>query len=92
MNIDIYKSTENDEQYLSVPAGTDISVLDFAEGEALDVSVFTVFKTSLELDLNKPRVGLNQEDIHQQIADKGYAIHGVNMEVSINLTGTLSGE
>ncbi len=49
-----------------------------------------VFKASLDLELIKPRVGLNHKDIHQQVTDKGFAIHAVNMEVSINLTGTLS--
>ena len=39
MNIDIYKSTEDYEQYLSVPEGTDISGLNFAAGEVLDVSI-----------------------------------------------------
>jgi len=39
VNIDTYKSTEDDEQYLSVPEGTDISVLNFAVGEVLDVPI-----------------------------------------------------
>ena len=87
MIIDVYKSTVNDDKYLSVPEGTDITVLDLPVDIDPDLLSLSPFKSSLELDLNKPRVGIDQENIKNQITEKGYAIHGAAMEIAINLTG-----
>ena len=87
MNIDIYKSTKHDDKYLSVPEGTDVANMDFPADIDPDLLSITPFKSGLEIDLSKPRMGLNQENILKQIEEKGYAIHGATMEASIGLTG-----
>lgn len=87
MNIDVYISTKNDNKYLSVLTGTNVNQLDLPDDIDPDLLSLTPFKTSLELDLSKPRVGINQEDIHKQITEKGYAIHGASMNVAVRLTG-----
>ena len=88
MIIDVYKSTTNDDKYLSVPAGSDVNQLNLPEDLDPDLLDLTEFKTGLEIDLNMPRMGLDQESIHRQITEKGYAIHGANMDVSISMSGS----
>lgn len=79
MNVDVYISTKNGDKYLSVPAGADVNQLDLLS--------LTPLKTSLQLDLNRAMVGINQENVIKQIAAKGYAIHGANMVAGISMTG-----
>lgn len=90
MKIDIYKSTSNDNKYLSVPEATDITQLNLPDDLDPDLLNLSLFKPSLELDPGKPMVGINQEDVNKQISEKGYAIHGATMDVAINLTGNIS--
>ena len=89
MKIDIYKSTKNDDKYLSVPEGTDIAQLNLPEDTDPDLLDVYLFKAEITLDLSQPRMGLNQEDIQNQITEKGYAIHGASVDVSIGLTGMI---
>ena len=60
MIIDIYKSTKNDDKYLSVPEGTDITQLSLPEDTDPDLLDVSLFKTGLELDTSQTRMGLNQ--------------------------------
>lgn len=87
MKIDLYVSTRNGDKYLSVPAGADVNCIDLPDDLDPDLLSLTPLKTSLELDTSKPMVGINQENVIRQITARGYAIHGANMNVGINLTG-----
>lgn len=88
MEIDSYISTKDDDKYVSVLKGNEISQLNFLEDVDPDLLSLEPFKTGLKLDLSKPRVGLNQEDIDKQITEKGYAIHGASIATSIKPTGS----
>ena len=87
MKIDIYASTKDSNKYLSVPEGSDVATLNLPDDIDPDLLDLTPFKMELELDLSQPRMGLNQKDIHQQITEKGYAIHGAGVQSTISLTG-----
>ncbi len=87
MKVDVYISTKNGDKYLSVPAGADVSQLDLPEELGPDLLSLTPMKTSLQLDLSRAMVGINQEDVIKQITAKGYVIHGTNMNAVISMTG-----
>ena len=88
MIIDVYQSTTNEDKYLSVPEGCDVEHLDLPDDLDPDLLKLSPFKSSLELALDKPRVGLDQENIHHHITEKGYAIHGAKMDMSISMTSS----
>ncbi|NKB62319.1 MAG: hypothetical protein GKR95_09375 [Gammaproteobacteria bacterium] len=89
MKIDIYKSTIRGDKYLSVLSGTDVSELKLPEDTDTDTDTdadadadadadmlsLSPFKTSVELDANRNMIGLDQEDIKNQIESRGYAMH-----------------
>ena len=79
MKIDIYKSTIRGDKYLSVLSGTDVSELKLPEDTDADADAdmlsLSPFKTSVELDANRNMIGLDQEDIKNQIESRGYAMH-----------------
>ncbi len=83
MKIDIYKSTKNGNKYLSVPAETDVTQLQLPKDIDPDLLSLSPFKSSLELDPTKPRVALNQEDVENQINQKGYAVHGATITIDL---------
>ena len=83
MKVDIYKSTKNGYKYLSVPEGTDVTKLSLPAKTDPDLLTLSPFKTSLELDPSKPRVTLDQEDLISQIKEKGFAIHGAKIEITV---------
>jgi hypothetical protein len=87
MKIDLYVSTKSGDKYLSVPAGSDVNRINLPADLDPDLLSLTPLKTSLELDLSKAMVGINQENIQKQIMAKGYAIHGAAMDVDITMTG-----
>ena len=89
MIIDVYRSTSDSEKYLSVPNVTDITQLKLPEDSDPDLFNLSPFKSGLELNPDQPVLGFNQKDIENQINEKGFAIHGATMQVSINLTGSL---
>lgn len=86
MKVDIYISTKNGDKYLYVPAGADVNQLALPDDLDPDLLSLTPLKISLQLDLNRAMVGINQEDVIKQIAAKGYAFHGANMDAGISMT------
>ncbi|WP_120510968.1 DUF6139 family protein [Photobacterium salinisoli] len=78
MKVDIYKSAKSD-IYVSVPEGTDIQDLSLPK-EVLPVGPF---KSSVDLNPTQPRVGIDQQDVIDQIETKGYAIHGAKVSTTI---------
>ena len=85
MKIDIYKSTQNGNKYLSVPATTDVRDIKFPNNIDQDLLRLSPFKTSLEIDISKPIIALDENDVIEQIKEKGYAIHGTKSEIKISM-------
>lgn len=79
MKVDIYKSAKSG-IYVSVPDGTDIQDLSLPEG----VLPVAPFKSGVDLNPTKPRVGIDQQDVIDQIGSKGYAIHGAKVSITID--------
>ncbi len=55
---------------------------------APDLLSLLLFKSELELDLNKSRACINQEDIYRHITEIDHAVHGATRVATINLTGS----
>ena len=83
MKIDIYKSTKSDYKYLSVLENTDVTMLNLPADIDPDLLTLSPLKTSLELDLNKPRAALDQDDVINQITKNGFAVHGAKIELNL---------
>ena len=87
MQIDIYKSTTHRGKYLSVPAGSDLSTINFPGG--LDPDLLSVSPFAMELDIqsNDGRVGLDLDDVIRQIVDKGFAAHQATITIGLGRGG-----
>jgi len=83
LKIDIYTSAKDGSKYLSVAKGTKIDSLQLPSTTDADLLSLSPFKTRLEIDPNKQHPALDQADLIEQIASKGYAIHGAKITVSI---------
>jgi len=83
MNIDIYQSACCGDKYLSVKSGTDIENLKLPNDFDEDLLILSPFKSTLKLDINKPRVSLDQCDVITQINEKGFATHGATLKIKI---------
>ena len=81
MKIDIYKSTKNSKKFLSVKSGQDIAAIHVADPDYESVSVS---KLGVDLDPNKPRVGLDVNEAIATIEAQGYYLHGVSISFSEN--------
>lgn len=81
MDIDIYRSASNDERFLSVPADTNLESL---LGVAPDFTGATIFKRGVSIRRGEPRIGLNPDEVIDQIEARGYAQHsaGVRFKTS----------
>lgn len=88
MKIDIYKSANSGSKYLSVPSGTKMAELQLPADTDADLLTLSPLKTRLELDPKKKQAALDIADITKQIAAQGYAIHGV--EITITVGGSAS--
>lgn len=83
MKIDIYKSTKNGNKYISVQENTDVEKLELPEDIDPDLLTLSPFKSSLDIDSSKPRIALDETDVMKQINEKGYAIHGAKITITI---------
>ena len=88
MKIDIYKSAMSGTKYLSVPSGTKIESLELPADTDPDLLSLSPLKTRLELDPDKKRAVLDQADIEKQITAKGYAIHTVEMVITVGVSAS----
>lgn len=86
MKIDIYKSTKNGNKYLSVPAGKDVKTMSFPTTLDKDVSTFSPFKTSLEIQPGDHKAALDCDKVIEQIQKNGYAVHEAKIEIKIAST------
>ena len=80
MNIDIYQSTKKSDHFLSVPAGTDLSTIKVSEEEGKTYGEVKTFKKSLSIDASDKRIAIDSSNVIEQIANKGYAIHGAAVQ------------
>ncbi|MYL24937.1 hypothetical protein GLV89_14240 [Halomonas alkaliantarctica] len=83
MNVDIYQSAYCGDKYLFVPSGTDVKKLTLPSDFDEELLTLSPFKSSLELDANRPRIGLDQHDVINQINEKGFAIHGATLKIEM---------
>lgn len=83
MKIDIYNSSKVGNKFISIPKGTKIESIVLPADIDPDLLVLSPFKTRLELDSSKPHFALDALDIIQQIEEKGYAVHGAQLEIQL---------
>ena len=83
MKIDIYKSANCGDKYLSVAVGTKLNELELPETFDADLLTLSPFKTRLDIDTSKEHPAIDHEDVLKQIAENGYAVHGVKTVVSV---------
>jgi len=84
MKIDIYRSNKTTKKYLSVPAGTDVRNLILPEDFDPDLLTLSVFKSEHEIVPNVPYIALDSNDVIKQIEERGYAVHGAKIEITIS--------
>lgn len=78
MLVNIYKSRTTT-KYLFVPVEKSVSVLIVNDKDMKEV---TLFKTSLNLSAEKPRISINTEEAILAIQTNGYYITRANVEVT----------
>ena len=88
MKIDIYKSAKSGTKYLSVPKGIKVESLQLPPDTDPDLLSLSPLRTRLELDPKKPATVLDYADIEKQISANGYAIHGVNITITVGESGS----
>jgi hypothetical protein len=85
MKIDIYSSARNRRKYLSVPAGTDLSKIQFPANFDPDLRTLRPFKSQHEIVPGKPQVALNTDDVASQIQAKGFAEHSAAVTIKVSV-------
>lgn len=76
MIIDVYVSSKNSNKFLSVPQNTDLSKLNIEDSDYKSVSLTNKGKNINE---NENRIGVNTNDIINQINKNGYALHSIKI-------------
>jgi len=79
MNVDIYR-INNSNNYVAVPSGIDINAIQIKETGSLRNP--KLFKENIMLDLNQPRIAMDQEKVLEDIKKDGYALFGTKIEFS----------
>jgi uncharacterized protein YcgL (UPF0745 family) len=83
MLVDTYRSSNNDSNLISVPAGTDMSQVGLPEDVEKAFSQVTPFKMAIDLQPGDKRIAIDSGDIIKQINDKGFATHGAAVKFEI---------
>lgn len=83
MLIDIYRSSNNNSNFISVPAGIDMAKIDLPEDVENAFSQVTPFKKGVELQPGDKRIAIDSEDVIKQINDRGFAVHGATVKIDI---------
>ena len=83
MKIDIYKSAHCGDKYLSVAVGTKLNELELPASFDADLLALSPFKTRLDIDISREHPSIDHADVLQQIAENGYAVHGVKTVVTV---------
>ena len=87
MLIDIYTSAKNSGKHISVPAGTNPSTIKYPEDLDKDLRTLSPKSRTVDIKSGEKRIGIDADDIIDQINDKGYAVHGTTITTTIS-TGT----
>lgn len=83
MKIDVYTSSKNSRKFLSVKEDCDVSELAVPDDFDPDLRKVSPFKSKVDLDITGQRIGIDVADVKQQIARRGYAIHGTTNEIPV---------
>ncbi|MDR6522198.1 hypothetical protein EJP69_14175 [Variovorax gossypii] len=76
MKIDIYEITSKPMSFVSVPAGADVTV-----AVPLDMEL-RPFRQGIDLDGARKPLALDTDEIKEQIARQGYALHAADISVA----------
>jgi len=87
MKIDIYRSATDCTKYLSVPAGTDVTEFAFPKDLDKDLRTLSPFKTQHEIIPGRPYVALDAKDVARQIKERGFAVHGAKVTITVSSGG-----
>jgi len=85
MKIDIYKSALHGDKYLSVPSGTNVNQLTLPGDIDKDLLVLSPFKSPLEIGPQFSHIGLDSDNVRNQIRERGFAIHGATVKVELKI-------
>ncbi|HNY29439.1 MAG TPA: hypothetical protein PKO15_01000 [Fibrobacteria bacterium] len=85
MEIDIYRASTDRSKLLSVPAGTDLSTIQFPSTLDEDLHSVRPYKAGVTITRGTPALGLDVEDIYSQILAQGFAAHLLKASGSIEM-------
>ena len=85
VSIDIYRSSTDRSKYLSVPSGADLSQMLFPADTDSDYQSVSIYKQDVILESGKSAIGLDVEDILNQIQKSGFAFHPLKFSASMSM-------
>ncbi len=83
MKVDIYKSAKNGDVYLTVPEGTELEKMSLPANIDPNLLSLSLFKTSLEIANGDKRIGLDADNVIEQINENGFAVHGATITITV---------
>lgn len=83
MKVDIYRSASSSTKYLAVPANSDVTKYVFNPPLERDLLRLSPFKTLIEIVPGGPHIGLDPDDVLQQLNTKKYAVFGATVVIEI---------
>ena len=91
LDIDLYRSSVDRTKLLSVPAGKNPLEITYPSDLDADLHNVRPYKQNVHLERGQPALGLDVEDIFQQIDAKGYAAHLLKVDTGISMGVRLGG-
>lgn len=85
LDIDIYRASTDRSKLLSVPAGTDLSTLQFPSTLDEDLHSVRPYKAGVTITRGTSALGIDVEDIFTQILAQGFAAHPLKASGSIEM-------
>ncbi len=83
MKVDIYRSNSSPDHFLTVPASTKLDTIELPVALATVFTSAAAFMTNIEMEADKPRGGMNCEEILADIERQGFAVHQAGVTVTI---------
>ena len=80
MKVDIYKSVNSPNRFLTVSTGTDIQDLGLSEEDAKHYQQLEPFKKAMTIDASDKRIALDASKIIENIEAHGYALHSILLQ------------
>ncbi|OYW50671.1 MAG: hypothetical protein B7Z34_04430 [Novosphingobium sp. 12-62-10] len=87
MDIDVYQSTTNRDKFVSVPAGSDVTIM-FPQDIDRDLITLRPYREGMTIEASDKRIAMDSADIIRQIEQQGYATHGVSVTVKVSSQAT----